>query len=103
MTFGVFFYAAETLKLKMTENFNQTGGKMQTGDNRKRSHRPITRHVRAEFTAAVRYPDGRRELFRVRNAVDVDDARAVVLAELGQVAALLIAPRRQGAGSADAG
>ena len=66
---------------------------MQTGHNRKRPHHAKAQHVRAEFTVAVRYHDGRRELFHVRNAVDQDDARAVVLAELGEVAALLIAPR----------
>jgi hypothetical protein len=66
---------------------------MQTGQGRKRSHRPATPPVRVEFTAAVRYLDGRRELFRVRNAIDEGDARAVVLAELGEVASLLIAPR----------
>jgi hypothetical protein len=49
--------------------------------------------VRAEFTAAVRYLDGRCELFRVRNAVDEEDARAVVLAELDEVASVLTASR----------
>ena len=67
---------------------------MQTGHQRKRPPRPTVHQVRAEFTAAVRYRDGRRELIRVRNALDYDDARAVVLAELGEVAALLITPRR---------
>ena len=48
---------------------------------------------RPEFTAAVRYRNGRQELFRVRNAVDIMDARAVVLAELDNVQSIMIALR----------
>lgn len=48
---------------------------------------------RPEYTAAVRYLDGRRELFRVRNADDMADARALVLSELGDVRSLVIALR----------
>ena len=66
---------------------------MQSGQSRKRSHRPAIQPARVEFTAAVRYLDGRNELFRVRNALDLDDARAVVLAELGEIATLLISAR----------
>lgn len=54
-----------------------------------RSHRA----PRPEYTAAVRYLDGRRELFRVRNADDMADARALVLSELGDVRSLVIALR----------
>jgi predicted transcriptional regulator len=46
-----------------------------------------------EFTAAVRYCNGRTELFRVKNADNLEDARAVVLAELDGVRSLVIAPR----------
>jgi hypothetical protein len=66
---------------------------MKTGQGRKRSPRPVAALARGEFTAAVRYLDGRCELFRVRNAVDEHDARAVVLAEINGVASVLIAPR----------
>lgn len=48
---------------------------------------------RPEFTAAVRYRNGRRELFRVRNAIDMKDARAVVLAELEDIQSIMIALR----------
>jgi len=49
--------------------------------------------ARPEFTAAVRYLDGRREIFRVRFADNMADARAVVLAELDDVQSLVIALR----------
>ena len=51
------------------------------------------RVVRPEYTAAVRYLDGSRDIFRVRNADDMADARAMVLAELGKVRSLVIALR----------
>ncbi len=54
---------------------------------------PLAAAVRPEFTAAVRYRNGRRELFHVRNADDIDDARAVVLGELDDVQSLVIALR----------
>ena len=47
-----------------------------------------------EFTAAVRYLDGRRELFRVRKADDIADARQVVLDALVDVHSVVIAERR---------
>jgi len=50
--------------------------------------------VRQEYTAAVRYLDGRPDIFHVRNADDIADARAMVLAELGNLRSLLISPRR---------
>jgi hypothetical protein len=37
--------------------------------------------ARPEYTAAVRYLDGRRDIFHVRYADNMADARAVVLAE----------------------
>ena len=49
--------------------------------------------TRPEFTAAVRYLNGRRELFRVLKADDMNDARAVVLAELDDVQTVVIALR----------
>jgi hypothetical protein len=48
---------------------------------------------RPEYTAAVRYRDGSRDIFHVRNADDMADARALVLAELDDVANLVIALR----------
>ncbi|HEX6733994.1 MAG TPA: hypothetical protein VF096_04200 [Azonexus sp.] len=48
---------------------------------------------RPEYTAAVRFRDGRRDIFRVRNADDMADARAMVLAELDDVANLVLALR----------
>ena len=48
---------------------------------------------RPEFTAAIRYLDGSRDIFHVRNADDIDDARALVIAEVGEVMSLVIALR----------
>lgn len=48
---------------------------------------------RPEYIAAVRYLDGRRELFRVKDAVDVAEAREMVLAELIDVSAVVVSPR----------
>lgn len=48
---------------------------------------------RPEFIAAVRFDDGRRELFAVKNADDIADARQMVLAELFGVTAVVVAPR----------
>lgn len=63
---------------------------------RKRAESPKARTCRAprpEYTAAVRYLDGSRDIFRVRNADDMEDARALVLSELGEVRSLVIALR----------
>ncbi len=57
-----------------------------------RRARPV-RAARPEYTAAVRYLDGSRDIFHVRNADDMDDARSLVLAELGKVQSLVIALR----------
>lgn len=43
-----------------------------------------------DFIAAVRYLDGRRDLFHVLQADDIDDAREMVLLEVGNVRSLLI-------------
>ncbi len=48
---------------------------------------------RPEYTAAVRFRDGSRDIFRIRNADDMADARAMVLAELVNVANVVIARR----------
>ena len=44
----------------------------------------------ADFIAAVRYPDGRRDIFHVLQAHGLADARAMVLSEVGDVRSLLI-------------
>ncbi|WP_306603163.1 hypothetical protein [Azonexus sp.] len=49
---------------------------------------------KAEYTAAVRYRDGSSEIFRVKNADNLADARATVQAQLMNIHALLIARRR---------
>jgi hypothetical protein len=56
--------------------------------------RPARSPLRREFTVAVRYRDGRSEMFRVRNADDIEDARAMVLAEVDDAMAVLVAPHR---------
>lgn len=52
------------------------------------------RRPRLCFIASVRFADGRRGCFSVDNAGDHDAARRMVLEELEDVAAVLIAPRR---------
>lgn len=51
------------------------------------------RPLPGNFVAAVRYPDGRRDIFHVLNADDLDDARAMVLSEVGDVRSLVIAQK----------
>lgn len=46
------------------------------------------------FTAAVRYGDGRSELLRVRNAGDLDAARRLVLDNVLDVRTLVLAESR---------
>lgn len=48
---------------------------------------------RPEYIAAVRHLDGRRELFYIRYADDLADARELVMAEVGKVQSVLIALR----------
>jgi len=48
---------------------------------------------RAEYIAAIRYPDGRRDLFHIRNANSLADARALVISEVGDVRTVMIAVR----------
>lgn len=51
------------------------------------------RAPRPEYVAAVRYPDGRRDLFHIRNANDMADARDLVITEVGDVQSVMIALR----------
>ena len=46
-----------------------------------------------EFIAAVRYKDGRKEIFYVRNADDFADARSLIFADLMQAKTILLALR----------
>ncbi|WP_374325345.1 hypothetical protein [Azonexus sp.] len=54
--------------------------------------RPVARKT-VEYIAAVRYLDGRRELFYVRNADNLADARELVMLEVDDVSSLMIAER----------
>ncbi len=54
-------------------------------------HQPLPRE--REFIAAVRLLDGRRELYRIPNALDAEDARQVVLNQLFEVANVVVSPR----------
>jgi hypothetical protein len=51
------------------------------------------RAPRPEYIAAVRYPDGRRDLFHIRNADNLADARDLVITEVGDVQSVMIALR----------
>ena len=55
-------------------------------------HQPVA-EAKRQFVAAVRYPDGRSELFHILNALNLADARELVELEVGDVAALVIAER----------
>jgi hypothetical protein len=48
---------------------------------------------RPDYLAAVRHYDGRRELFCIRNADSLADARALVLSEVVDLQGLVIALR----------
>jgi hypothetical protein len=43
-----------------------------------------------DYLAAVRFRNGEKDLFRVRHALDVDEARRMVLDELNGVLAIVI-------------
>jgi len=47
------------------------------------------------YAAAVRYQDGRKDFFHVKNATSVADARQVVMDSLLNIRTLLISPRNQ--------
>lgn len=53
----------------------------------------LARALRPEYIAAVRYPDGRRDMFHILNADDIDDARDLVISEVGDVQSVMIALR----------
>lgn len=53
----------------------------------------LNRAPRLEYIAAVRYLDGRHEKFHVRNADSLDDARQMVISEVGDVRSIMIALR----------
>jgi hypothetical protein len=52
-----------------------------------------SRAPRPEYIAAVRYPDGHRDLFHILNADNLDDARELVISEVGDVQSVMIALR----------
>lgn len=54
---------------------------------------PVSRAPRPEYVAAIRYPDGRRDLFHIRNADNCADARELVISEVGDVLSVMIALR----------
>ena len=54
---------------------------------------PSIDHLRPEYVAAVRYPNGKRDLFHIRNADSLADARELVLLEVGDVRSLVVALR----------
>lgn len=49
---------------------------------------------KAEYTAAVRYRDGTSEIFRVKNADNLADARATVQEQLMNIHSLLVSRRK---------
>lgn len=60
---------------------------------RKPARPRVAPRVRVEYIAALRYPDGRSDLFYIRNADNLADAREMVLLEVGDVRSLVIAER----------
>lgn len=90
MTFALFFGAAPLVRMQCTKK-----GKTMQAAQRKTSAAVKIRTARPEFIAAVRYLDGRRDMFHVRNADDMADARALVLSELGDVRSLVMAVRQR--------
>jgi hypothetical protein len=62
-----------------------------------RKRRPVKPlEIRADYTAAVRYHDGHSDLFHIKNASDMVDARTMVMAQLLGVQTVMIALRRPG-------
>ncbi|MDP2880104.1 MAG: hypothetical protein Q8N89_00805 [Azonexus sp.] len=59
----------------------------------KQRNSPPSRAPRPEYIAAIRYPDGRRDLFHIRNADNLADARNLVISEVGDVQSVMIALR----------
>jgi hypothetical protein len=50
--------------------------------------------ARPEYIAAIRYKDGSKDLYYVRNANDLEDARDVVMNDQMNVKIILLALRR---------
>lgn len=59
----------------------------------KQRNMPVSRAPRPEYVAAIRYMDGRRDLFHIRNADNLADARELVISEVGEVRSVVIALR----------
>lgn len=68
------------------------GHSMSVAERQPRAAQRARKH-RPEYIAAVRYPDGSRDLFHIINADNLDDARELVLLEVGDVRSLLVAER----------
>lgn len=67
---------------------------MQTQQKRVKQQAVLaSRAPRPEYVAAIRYPDGRRDLFHIRNADNLADARELVISEVGDVQSVMIALR----------
>ncbi len=60
---------------------------------RQKKSLPVEKPQPQDYIAAVRYPDGRRDLFHILNANDLADARELVMLEIGDARCVLIAPR----------
>lgn len=90
MAFAVFFSRSPLVSM-MPMNLGEVSNMSSTQRKPAATKKYAAR--RPEFTAAVRYMDGSRDIFHVRNADNLADARSVVLAELGQLKSLLIAAR----------
>lgn len=61
---------------------------------KRQTPRAVRHHApRPEYIAAVRYPDGSSDIFHIRNADNLADARDLVMLEVGDVRSLVIAPR----------
>jgi hypothetical protein len=61
------------------------------GKNRKRPTPASAATPLPLYTAAIRYRDGTNELLRIKNALDIDDARKVAMEALMNVHLVLIA------------
>lgn len=70
-----------------------TPGSTRTAARGKLPLLPETRpETRPEFMAAIRLQNGKRDIYRIRNARDVQDARQVVLDQLDDVASVVVMP-----------
>jgi hypothetical protein len=66
----------------------------QKPQRKRRSVKPL--ETQADYTAAVRYHDGRSDIFHIKNASNMVDARTMVMAQLLGVQTVMIALRRPG-------